>query len=253
MKLKKYLLSSQKIQNDIRICLISDLHSKNPRKCLNALAKIKPNFILCAGDILERLDGYRDAENQNGFDFLNAAQKIAPTYYSYGNHELYGGSGEKRKLPVTNRKITAENEKKLKMSGVCILDDEYTDIGGICIGGLSSGLADFSDNIPNLDFARGFADASGYKILLCHHPEYYRAYLSGLDIDLVLSGHAHGGQWRIFGRGVYAPNQGLFPKYTSGIHYGRHIISTGVSNSVFPIPRIFNPKEIVYIEIKSSK
>ena len=253
MKIGHYDIKTKKEGIDIRICLVADLHSKNPDKCLKTLASIKPDVILCAGDILERLDGNRDVENKNGFDFLYEAKNIAPTFYSFGNHELYGGSKEKRKFPITNRKITDENKKKLSKSGVCLLDDEYTKYNGILIGGLSSGLADYSDNIPNLEFASRFSLLDGYKILLCHHPEYYKKHLDKLDIDLVLSGHAHGGQWRIFGRGVYAPNQGLFPKYTSGIHDGKHIISRGVSNSVFPIPRIFNPTEIVYINIKSEK
>lgn len=253
MNITRYDLTTQKEGVDIRICLVADLHDKKPDKCIKTLIATEPDIILLAGDILERLDGNRDKDNENGFKFLRAASKIAPTFYSFGNHELYGGSKEKKKFPITNRKITDENREKLSSSGVCLLDDEYTKYKEIVIGGLSSGLADYSDNIPNIDFSEKFSKLSGYKILLCHHPEYYKKHLQALDIDLVLSGHAHGGQWRIFGRGVYAPNQGLFPKYTSGIHDGRHIISRGVSNSVFPIPRIFNPTEIVYISIKSSK
>ena len=253
MNITRYDLTTQKEGVDIRICLVADLHDKKPDKCIKTLKLASPDIILCAGDILERLDGNRDKENKNGFEFLNEAKNIAPTFYSFGNHELYGGSKEKKKFPITNRKITDENKKKLSESGVSLLDDEYTKYKSIVIGGLSSGLADYSDNIPNLEFAKEFADLCGYKILICHHPEYYKKHLQNLDIDLVVSGHAHGGQWRIFGRGVYAPNQGLFPKYTSGIHDGRHIISRGVSNSVSPIPRIFNPTEVVYISIKSSK
>ena len=253
MDITRYDLITKKEGVDIRICLVADLHDKKPDKCIKTLKSISPDIILLAGDILERLDGNRDKENENGFEFLRRAGEIAPTFYSFGNHELYGGSKEKKKFPITNRKITDENMEKLSGCGVTLLDDEHTKYNGILIGGLSSGLADYSDNIPNLEFAKEFADLCGYKILICHHPEYYKKHIQNLDIDLVVSGHAHGGQWRIFGRGVYAPNQGLFPKYTSGIHDGRHIISRGVSNSVAPIPRIFNPTEVVYISIKSSK
>ena len=69
------------------------------------------------------------------------------------------------------------------------------------------------------------------------------------DIDLVVSGHAHGGQWRFFGRGVFAPGQGLFPKYTAGVHDDRLVISRGLKKTVMP-PRIFNPLEIVVIDIE---
>ena len=253
MKISRHNLSTQKPGVDISIALVADLHSKKYGKVISKLKDISPDIILCAGDILERLDGYRDKENKIGFEFLTEAKKIAPTYYSFGNHELYGGSKELRRLPHTNRYITPENMKKIRKSGAVLLDDEYVEHNGVLIAGLSSGLKNKNSNIPNLEFAKCFADKDGYKILMCHHPEYYKNHLLGLDFDLILSGHAHGGQWRILGLGIYAPNQGLFPKYTSGIYDGRLIVSRGVSNSVFPIPRIFNRCEVVHIRIKSEE
>lgn len=100
-----------------------------------------------------------------------------------------------------------------------------------------------------------FVQVPRYRILLSHHPEYWcleEPMLSNRDIDLVLSGHAHGGQFRLFGQGFFAPGQGWFPKYTSGIHhgkYGRMIISKGMANTVKMAPRLFNPTEVVYIEV----
>ena len=100
-----------------------------------------------------------------------------------------------------------------------------------------------------------FAQVPRYRILLSHHPEYWcleEPMLSNRDIDLVLSGHAHGGQFRLFGQGFFAPGQGWFPKYTSGIYhgkYGRMIISKGMANTVKFAPRLFNPTEVVYIEV----
>jgi predicted MPP superfamily phosphohydrolase len=114
----------------------------------------------------------------------------------------------------------------------------------------------------------------GYRILLCHHPEYRDRYLrklsaqsdgrgvpsagrndqaENLDIDLILSGHAHGGQWRLYNPfkrqwiGVFAPGQGLWPRWTKGVYEGRLVVSAGLSNTV-SVPRLFNPTEIVYIE-----
>ena len=83
---------------------------------------------------------------------------------------------------------------------------------------------------------------------MSHHPEYYDKYLYVYDndIDLVLSGHCHGGQIRLFGRGLFAPDQGILPKLTKGV-YKKMIISAGLSNTAKPIPRLFNPTEIVYI------
>lgn len=251
MKIRTHKLYTEKEGINIRFCLVADLHSKKYQKALDTINEISPDAILCAGDILERLDGYRDKENKNGFEFLEKAAKIAPTYYSYGNHELFGGSKDRCRFGSANKQITPENLKKLKDTCVEILDDHYVTIENLHIGGLSSGLFENNTNVPNLDFVCEFSKLDGYKILMSHHPEYFEKYLKTKDVDLVLSGHAHGGQWRMFGIGIYAPQQGLFPKYTSGIHENRLIVSRGVANSVTPLPRIFNPCEIVVVEIKS--
>jgi len=87
------------------------------------------------------------------------------------------------------------------------------------------------------------------KILLSHHPEYYAQYIKATKIDLTVSGHAHGGQWRFFGQGIFAPGQGFFPKYTAGVHDDRLIISRGLGNP-HPIPRFNNPPELVIVEIE---
>jgi predicted MPP superfamily phosphohydrolase len=144
------------------------------------------------------------------------------------------------------RSYTEENLQRIKDSGVELLIDRYIIRGGIAFGGLASGLI-LEDHVPDLAFIEAFSRLSEPKVLLCHHPEYYEPYVKNLPIELTLSGHAHGGQWRFFGRGVYAPGQGLFPKYTSGMHEGRFIISRGLKRTFFP-PRIFNPTEIVIID-----
>ena len=92
-------------------------------------------------------------------------------------------------------------------------------------------------------------------ILLSHHPEYWglrEPMLRKRKIDLVLSGHAHGGQIRIFGQGLYSPGQGPFPKYTGGLFrgpYGCMIVSRGTTNTAAMVPRLFNPPEIAVIEL----
>ena len=104
---------------------------------------------------------------------------------------------------------------------------------------------------PTLGWLDDFERQAGYRILLCHHPEYAPRYLKNRRIDLILSGHAHGGQWRYYSplrrewRGLYAPGQGLLPKLTGGMH-GNLIISRGLSNNA-PIPRLNNPPELVYL------
>jgi predicted MPP superfamily phosphohydrolase len=103
---------------------------------------------------------------------------------------------------------------------------------------------------PNLEWLEKFSHLRGPKILLSHHPEYYPKYIKDLGIDLTLSGHAHGGQWRFFNRGVFAPGQGIFPKYTSGLYDGKLIVSRGLGNQT-PYPRINNEEEIIVIDIVS--
>lgn len=93
---------------------------------------------------------------------------------------------------------------------------------------------------------RLYESLPGYRILLCHHPEYYPRYLMGRKIDLILSGHAHGGQWRIGQQGIYAPGQGLLPRLTSGVVDRKLVISRGLFNRAM-IPRVNNPTEIVYV------
>jgi predicted MPP superfamily phosphohydrolase len=90
-----------------------------------------------------------------------------------------------------------------------------------------------------------FAVAPGYHILLSHEPHCFSLVPS--SIDLMLSGHAHGGQWRLFGRGVFAPGQGWFPRYSKGVYEGRLVVSAGLSNTTW-VPRLFNPTEVVYIK-----
>ncbi|MBQ9157217.1 MAG: metallophosphoesterase [Eubacterium sp.] len=103
------------------------------------------------------------------------------------------------------------------------------------------------DKKPDVTWLDRFCAEPAYKILLCHHPEYYPSYLRERDIDLILSGHAHGGQIRIFGQGLFAPGQGLLPKLTSGVIDHRLVISRGLANNTI-VPRLFNPEEIVYID-----
>ena len=258
MKITRYDLLTDKKGIDVRFAAVSDLHSRRFDKVIVALKKLSPDAILLPGDIVEIAATYMDERNRNGLEFLRMACEIAPCYYCYGNHEIYysHAKGDKTKRP---EKGLSDKYREVVLSyGVNIINDSWqkyeTDSGELYIGGLVCGrdmdpLLDEKD--PDLNFLNDFEEKYGFKILLCHYPHYFERYLKNRDIDLVLSGHAHGGQWRIFGRGVYAPHQGLFPKYTSGIHHGRHIISRGAVNNVRLIPRFFNPCEVLDIRISS--
>ena len=128
MKLTEYGLSSAKIKKPISIALISDLHGCDVRDALEILKNISPNYILAPGDIFEKLDGSCDKINENGFTLLREAAKIAPTFYSTGNHEIGGtrswalGLGLKR--PV-RAEISEKSRARIRACGAHMLEDSY--------------------------------------------------------------------------------------------------------------------------------
>jgi predicted MPP superfamily phosphohydrolase len=109
---------------------------------------------------------------------------------------------------------------------------------------------DLSKVYVRLDMFEGFPSSEKFSILLCHHPEYYPKYLKDKNIDLILSGHAHGGQIRLFGRGLFAPGQGILPKYDGGAFDNRLVVGRGLANTAF-VPRFFNRREIVCVDIET--
>ena len=254
MKKSFYSIFADTFKEPKRMALVADLHSQSYKRVINGLLEISPDYILMAGDIFEGLDGSFDETNEKAFGILFEAAKIAPTFYVTGNHEDGGIHSERKKWRENHslkRIYTEKNIQRIKDSGVHFLLDSYEIVDGIAFGGLASGLI-LENSLPNLNCLKEFSALDAPKVLLCHHPEYYDSYVKKYPIELIVSGHAHGGQWRFFGRGVYAPGQGLFPKYTSGVYDGRLVISKGLKRTVIP-PRIFNPTEIVVINIKNER
>lgn len=255
MKTAYYRIAAEMLDEKMRIALVSNLHNNDYRPIIDELKKIKPDIIAMTGDLTSRLDcnegeiapcdDGRPVTHISAFALLNEAALIAPTYYSLGNHELCGHYGNKNK----GRKITKENLAAISRSKAVLLDDSYVTLpNGIRIGGLTDGMTN-QDTKPNTGWLDGFESGGKYRILLCHHPEYYDGYVKDRQIELMLSGHAHGGQIRLFGIGLMAPDQGIFPKYTKGVYDNRLVVSAGLSNTGGIIPRLFNPKEIVVIDI----
>jgi predicted MPP superfamily phosphohydrolase len=233
-----------------RLAVCADFHSAcrpmHVEKTLARLEAVRPDLILCPGDFFNYSDevSVRDASNRNGLAFLTGAAGIAPVFFSSGNHD---------------RGLSPENRRILEDAGVRLLMNETAQLGPLALGGLSSTgpvgrhklrAADLPDCGTFLD---DFARMPGFHILLCHHPEYWEPLVHGRGIELMVSGHAHGGQWRIFGRGVYAPGQGLFPRYTSGLYRSEDAetlaVSRGMTNSMPLIPRFFNPTEILVLDL----
>lgn len=247
MKITRYNLQAPALPRSLRIALVADLHAHASDAAVQAVQSLAPDLICLAGDMTEALDGTMDAKNEHGFAALRAFAAIAPTFYAPGNHEIGGGRAHMRKYPRQSG-ITAQNRARIEESGVHFLDNTFTEWQGIAIGGLGSGVLN-PDHTPDLAALQSFYARQGYKILLCHHPEYYTKYLREQKVNLVLAGHAHGGQWRLLGKSIYAPDQGLFPGYAHGLHDGKLIVTSGAANTARPIPRLGNPREVVCIDI----
>ena len=257
MKISRYVITTKKSNIDLRLAVVSDLHARPFDKVIEALIKIKPDAILLPGDIVEIATEYMANRNRNGLCFLQEASRIAPCYYCYGNHEIYHSHAKKGERPSPEQSVSGQYLDKIRSFGVHLVNDTFEHLDGnesVLIGGLVCGREmDPALNVsaPNLEFLKEYDEKEGFKILLCHYPHYYESILKDSHFDLILSGHAHGGQWRFLGRGIYAPHQGIFPKYTSGIHDGRHIISRGCVNNARPIPRFFNPCEVLELCVVS--
>lgn len=229
------------------IAHISDLHNaeygKNNEKLIDILEAESPNIIAITGDLI-------DSNHTNlevALSFAQQAIKIAPCYFVTGNHEAWIGSQYE------------ELKTSLQNTGITVLQDEAIELnyGDVCIQLIGLNDPDFSERDRLLSESILEAKLSqvnisdGFTILLSHRPEYFNVY-QNKNIDLVLSGHAHGGQFRLpLGGGVIAPGQGLFPKYDAGAYTENGttmIVSRGVGNSIIPV-RINNPPEIVIIEL----
>lgn len=258
-----------------RAVVLSDLHNRRCDDILERVRELSPDVVLLPGDICEklrvsdfspeRLDRSDTARSDNrvGLGFLRELASVAPTFCSFGNHELVGAD------PHSDRNAELFSRLARDISDACgvrALDNSYATFvlpsgERIYIGGLTSGFARESF-APDLPFVDEFSALPGYKVLLSHHPEYFPRYIAPKNIDISLSGHAHGGQIRLFGRGLFAPGQGLLPKYTSGAHTALRrlargeqiiepamIVSRGLANNApFFIPRLGNPIEIVVVD-----
>lgn len=225
------------LRSPLTLAFVSDLHDRDNEPVLAALEQAAPEAVLVGGDFIHDYRRFR-----RGLSFLEACAGRWPTFCSIGNHELL---------------FDGDLKAAVARTGAVLLDNEAISFCGIRIGGLSSGLHEQKNlryfttrQKPDCEFLRRFARQPGYKLLLCHHPEYFDPYIRPLAIDLTLSGHAHGGQWRLFGRGAYAPGQGIFPRYTSGLYRrGRLLVGRGLGNAT-RIPRINNPPEVLKITLE---
>ena len=233
-----------------RIAQVSDLHNarfgEDNAKLIEMLSQTEPDLIVLTGDLIDS----RNTDVETALDFARQAVEIAPVYYVSGNHES---------------RVTAYMDLKMGLvsAGVIVLENQKVEITR---GQEHITLIGIDD--PSFQESYLFGDAAGvaeqvigdlqeasdgYTILLSHRPELFDVYVA-TGMDLVFSGHAHGGQFRLpFIGGLVAPNQGFFPEYDAGQFTEEKttmIVSRGVGNSIIPV-RVNNRPEIVVVTLFS--
>ncbi len=245
LQISRYSYVSEEVSEQLdgfTIVQISDLHNKrfgkDQRRLLKKTAELEPDIIVITGDIVDS----NHTNIDNALELADGAVKIAPTYYVTGNHEHWLEQNDFDEL------ISGLSE-----SGVKILDNERIDIEKNGSHFSLTGLDDLylgGNTLRNMNL-----DDDEFNVLLAHEPQYIEEY-SAAGIDLALTGHAHGGQFRLpFVGGIVAPDQGFFPEYSEGIHTSggmKMVVSRGLGNSIIPV-RIFNFPEIVGIELRRPK
>lgn len=229
---------------------IADLHGKSfdPKqtKLLKKITQAQPDLIVMTGDLI---DSRRNGEAA-ALTLMKQLTADYPVYFVTGNHEVRRNLTLLPKLEAIGVQILRNTAVPLEYNGANIallgIDDPTTTRW-------SEGLQESDGTRKSLASAQEAVDRSTFQLLLAHRPEYVPLYAER-QIDLVLSGHAHGGQIRLpFTDGLYAPGQGFFPKRTAGqytVDTTQLIVSRGLGNSLFPF-RLFNRPEIVVITLKS--
>lgn len=251
MRLKTvfYTIDTGKLNRPIRLALITDLHSckygTEQNTLLRAVEAQQPDIVLLGGDIFDDEHSYENAEIT-----LQYLGERYPCYYVTGNHEYW------------SRDITTILDI-VNACGITVLEGECDTIQingqtiNIC-GVDDPDAVSYTKNakgmIEQLNAVQEQADKDTCTILLSHRPEWIETY-EHYTFDLILTGHAHGGQWRIPGilNGLYAPDQGLFPGYAGGAYpvgQGTMIVSRGLARETTPAPRIFNRPELVIIDLQ---
>lgn len=228
--------------NGYRIVQISDLHNatfgKDNNKLVSKIINLSPDIVVITGDIVDSNHTDIDAAIQ----FVQDVSKTCPVYYVTGNHEYWLNEADRQALM-----------KGLEGAGAVILNNEKVTVSKGTASFELIGLDDKSLGDNTLKSLTDICSDGDFILVLAHEPQYIQEY-SGTKTDLLLSGHAHGGQFILpFIGAVVAPDQGFLPKYTAGEYQMNEMtmfVSRGLGNSVIPV-RLFNDPEIVCIELKS--
>ncbi len=244
----QYVFETDKIGEDLdgyRIVQISDLHNKrfgkNQKRLLEKIKVCNPDLIVVTGDLVD--SNHTDMEK--AMEFIRGAVLMAPVYYVMGNHEKWLGEDTEAALL-----------ELLEQEGVNCLNNGKEEIrvkqDSFFLFGLDdSNLVDNTLQQLISDDRKDLSAEEKFTVLLAHEPQNLLSY-SNAKMDLVLAGHAHGGQVRLpWIGGIVAPDQGFFPEYTEGLYEANDtsmIVSRGLGNSIIPV-RILNRPEIVCVEL----
>ena len=254
LTVRSYTITDDRFTDGIRIALVTDLHScrygKDESKLINAVDEQAPDIVLLGGDIFDDV-----LSDDNSEAFLSYVCDKYPCYYVSGNHECWS-EPEKHKHEMSiidslgiirlrgDADILTVRGQQIR---ICGIDDPDIYIVRSLYG---EDYIPYNDQLSALE---GIADDDIFTILLAHRPERFYEYKK-FGFDLILAGHAHGGQWRIPGliNGLFAPDQGLFPKYAGGYYNedgNTMIVSRGLGRESTLLPRFYDPPELVIIDI----
>ena len=253
LELNTYTISSDRLPgafDGYRIAHVSDLHNaemgKDNEKLLDMLREAKPDIIAITGDLIDS----RNTDIDIALQFTKAAMEIAPCYYVTGNHEARLSEFDKLKEGMIELGVVVLEDGRIKLEQ----SGETISLLGVNDPSFQTDyLFGDSETVMQSKLHEITNQEDTYTILLSHRPELFEVYTES-KVDLVLSGHAHGGQFRLpFVGGLVAPNQGLFPKYDAGLYTEENtnmVVSKGIGNSILPF-RFNNRPEVILIELQS--
>ncbi|MFD2830618.1 metallophosphoesterase [Corticicoccus populi] len=231
---------------------VSDFHNayfgRRSKHLLKLIEAQKGDVILMTGDIIDR----RTPNLKRAVHFIGGMTRILPTYYITGNHEAHYKRWPKLKEAIVNSEMVRLDNQMIQLER----NGSSINLAGIndpwFFGHEDDPFVFQRFKMQLVEMVKKAVEDDSFTILMSHRPELFSMYRT-MPVDLVLSGHAHGGQIRLpFVKGLYAPHQGVLPKYTEGIHESSGTtlsISRGLGNSRFPF-RVFNHPEIVVITLK---
>lgn len=246
LTVRTYTLETDEVTAPVRLAVVTDLHScaygENQEELASAVLNLdpQPDGVLLVGDIVDD-----QLPEENAWTAVSRLAEFYCCFYVTGNHEWWSGEAERICREMERLGVTVLRGQSVSLSTsqgqtveVCGIDD------------LDSGAEGQLEQVGNS------VNEDTFTILMAHRPEMideYRKY----PFDLVVSGHAHGGQWRIPGllNGLYAPNQGLFPQYAGGQYDWEEttlVVSRGLARESTRVPRLFNRPEVVVLDILPS-